>query len=291
MIQATLGFASDLGERSGAWDEVYYSPEADLGSAITAWTATSGLLGLARTSRVGRRLQCLSDQCFLYYARFAVVGVRGASRVLHGNQFGFRGSENFAGDAVVTRVHSQDYGFHREIRLGGLPDNAVTGNAVDIGFYKSYVSSVIFDQVNPDTFIGRLITDGCLIRGRTSSIGGPSSWQITGASKPDQFGPITLTTSRGAAFDPTIPVTISMRGQPQVSKGKWKVQPSTPIGSITLVGSERVSLPATITGFVTLGIFDGVPIKNWDAPFLSAHKLGKKKYQRRGRQSPTLLRH
>jgi len=290
MIQATLGFATDQGERTGAWDEVYYTNHDEIGDAIAAWFNTSGILGLARTSATGRRLQCLSDQCYLYYVRFAKVGSRGISQTFTTKIVGYRSSENYAGDAAVFRTYGPNRAQHREIRLGGLPDNVVTDNTIDVSFVQSYIVARNAAGIVESTFFGKLRAIGGVIRYRTTEIGGPRSVEIASAAKPDQYGPITITAKQGITWATGAKVVLSCRGQPQL-RGEWSVSSQPTSTQTVLTGSERVSCPPTLQGFLTEKLMDGAALTFFDTPYLSAHKLGKKKYQRRGRQSPKLLRH
>jgi len=282
-----MGFAVDAGERGGAWDEVYYLSGDDVQDGIVRMTETLGLIGLKRTSVVGRRLACLADDCYMYYLRVAKVGARGVSRVLHDRQNGYRSESNYAGDCAVMRAHSDSNALHREIRLGGIPDSWVQNNTLQASMMKSYV----WDPAGSSgTFLGRLVANGGIIRYRTSAIGGPQSFNILSASKNGQYGLVTVTTNRNVVYDVNVPVVISVRGQPQF-RGQWKVQDSQTAGVLVLSGSERISVPPTVKGYVSLGTYDGVAIARVDAAFVSEHKLGKKKFQRRGRQSTKLLRH
>lgn len=286
MLQATVGFACDVGERTGAWDEVYYMAGDTVAEGWTKWLSTTGLLALARTSLLGRRLQCLSEQCYVYYIRMAVVGA-GQSQVQQAVHKGYRGDTNYAGDALNFRAYNEARDIDRAIRLGGLPDNVVAENGVDKGFIKSYVWN---NRDDVSTFIGKLIAEGGQIRYRTTKIGGPSSYNIRGIAKDGQYGLITVTTNRTSSFDTAIPVVISCKGQPQF-RGSWKIAAAPSAGVIKLAGSERVSAPTDLQGFVTLDTKDGTNMFTASGFYAAAHKLGKKKYQRRGRSSPKLLRH
>lgn len=290
MIQAVLGFATDLGERAGAWDEVYYTGDSTIDAAANSWFQTSGLLGLKRTSGIGRRLQCLSNQCYLYYVRLSVVGTRGASQVFTQKVDGYRSSENFAGDAAVFRCYDATRQIHREIRIGGLPDNVVDGNAVDVGFFKSYIAGRSAGTLDQSTFFGKLAAIGGVIKYRNTTIGGPSSAYITGSTKTDQYGLITLALANTITIPANTKVDISVRGQPQL-RGRWTVASQPDSSHIILAGSQRVSCPPVFSGAVTIVTELGADLVTYDTPFLSSHKLGKKKYQRRGRQSPKLIRH
>ena len=290
MIQAVLGFATDLGERSGAWDEVYYTLHDSIPDAITAWTATSGLLSLQRTSLMGRRLQCLSDQCYLYYIRWSLVGTRGKSQTQSYRIDGYRGSENFAGDACVFRAYNTVANAHREIRLGGIPDNVVDGNQLQTAFWKQYVCGPNPASPAPGTFYRALVDATGCINVRTTTIGGGSSQALTGFVKANQGDNLTVNLAGGITIPAGSKVDISIRGQPQL-RGRWTVASQPTSTSIVLAGSARYSGPLTATGFVTIVAMDGSQLGRFDFPYLSAHKLGKKKYQRRGRQSVKLLRH
>jgi hypothetical protein len=292
MLQVSLGFAVDAGERIGAWDEVYYTNGSSVENGIQQWFGTTGLLGLKRTSTVGRRLACLSSDCYLYYVRFSVVGIRGATQTFQNVQHGYYSQSNYAGDEAVFRVFSDNSLVKREVRLGGIPDSVVQGNAIDPGFLADYVygkNPQVGSQIS--TFMGALVNlsfGG--IRYRTNALGGAHSYPITGAVKANIYDPITLTVQRSDPWDVTIPIDLSCRGQPQM-RGRWKIAHSADPQHITLFGSNRVSVPADFSGLVTLAQFDITAIFRTGAAFLNAHKLGKKKFQRRGRQSAKLLRH
>jgi len=286
MLQCTLGFACDLGERAGAWDEVYYMEGATVLEGWEKWLNTAGLLALQRTSLMGRRLQCLSDDCYLYYMRMALVG--GAeSQVQLARIEGYRGDSNYAGDALNMRAYNAARNVDRQIRLGGLPDNVVSENGVDKGFIKSYVWN---GPTDTSTFIGKLIEKVGQIRYRTTFIGGDNSFKILSVSKPTQYGLITVDTNRTIVYDTSIPVVIACKGQPQF-RGNWKIASSPTAGVVVLAGSERVSAPSTLQGWVTLDTKAGANIATVNSFFATSHRLGKKKYQRRGRSSPKLLRH
>lgn len=287
MLQVTMGFAVDAGERSGAWDEVYYLSGDDVNDGITRMTDTAGIIALQRTSCMGRRLACLAEDCYLYYMRVARVGFRGQSRVMHQRISGYRGESNYAGDAANMRANNEANTIHREIRLGGLPDSWVENNTLSEAAVKNYVWTKLGGK---GTFINKLISIGGEIRFRNTTLGGPSSYSIRGVTKDGQYGLLTVTTNRTSFFDPTVAVDISVRGQPQF-RGRWKVASSPSVGVLVLAGSERFSVPASVQGFVTLVVMEGGAIANVDQPYVSEHKLGKKKYQRRGRSSPKLIRH
>lgn len=288
MIQVVLGFATDLGERAGAWDEVYYDNSADLNTSIQLWRGTLDTVPIIRRTGLGVRLNALSDQCYTYYQRFSMVGTRGASQTFVRRDNGLRNSENFAGDAAVTRVFSATRVTHREIRMGGLPDDVVADNTIDPAFLKNYI--VNGTSINPDstTFIGWLARNAG-IRGRTTTIGGGSSQLIVGAAKDGQYGLITIALAAPITFNVGDEVVIAVRGQPQI-RGNWKIAARVDTTHYTLAGSSRVSCPPSFTGYMTAATFGYNPIEFWDSTYLSAHKLGKKKYQRRGRQSAKLLR-
>lgn len=290
MIQAVLGFATNLGERPGAWDEVYYTLHSNISDAILAWTQTSGLLNLQRTSMLGRRLQCLSSQCYLYYVRWSLVGTRGASQTQTYNIDGYRSSENYAGDACVFRCYTTDKLAHREIRLGGLPDNVVSDNSLDTKFFTQYVAGSNPNNANPGTFYRALLDNSGCIRRRIETLGGDFSVPIVGATKPTQYDNITLTLGQGLSFPANSFLDISVRGQPQL-RGTWKSAGQPDSTHVILSGSQRVSAPAVFSGWATQRTTQGTSLGAYDLPYLSSHKLGKKKYQRRGRQSPKLLRH
>jgi len=291
MIQCVLGFATDLG-RGGAWDEVYYTNHTTVNEALEAWTSTSGLIGLARTSCVGRRLACLTDQAYLYYARWSEVGVRGSSRLQQKRLDGYRASENWVGDAAVLRVLNANGKVKREVRLGGLPDNVVADNVISDGFIKSYIAGANAGAPASDTFLGKLFSIGGQIRFRTTVLGGANTVNIIGASKVGQYGLVTVETDRTYAWAVGQQVDLACRGQPQM-RGRWKVATfaNGSTFTVTLAGSERVSVPSGFTGQLTDVQMDGAAMASWERPFLSKHALGKKKFQPRGRQSVKLLRH
>jgi hypothetical protein len=280
----------DVGERTGAWDEVYYSTGDTVADGLRTWFQTQGLLGLKRTSIVGRRLACLCSDCNLYYVRIGVVGSRGEAQTFQQVLQGYRDEGNYAGDEASFRVFSATSKVKRQFRLGGIPDSVVAGNKIDPGFLKSYVYGSPPISGSDATFLGAFLGGGGGIRYRTTSLGGVNSYAIQNASKPVQYGPITLTTNRAGRYDETVKVILSCRGQPQL-RGTWKIQNATNPGDIILVGSERVSCPTSVSGFVTLAAYDITSITSAGSAFVNAHKLGKKKFQRRGRQSPKLLRH
>src|SRR5205814_4852825 len=118
----------DTGERTGAWDEVYYSGDADIPAAVALWGALPQLASPPNGTAILSRMRLLSDQINLYYARFALVGSPRVTQVFQGQLFGLRGSDNFAGDAAVMRGFNQARTVAREFRFGGLPDNVVSGN-------------------------------------------------------------------------------------------------------------------------------------------------------------------
>jgi len=289
MIQVVIGFASDLGERSGAWDEVYYDDSATIDQSITLWRGTSDKVPIIRRTGLGVRLNCLSSQCYTYYQRFSLVGTRGASQPFTRNSPGLRTSEIFAGDACVLRVFSNLRTVHREVRLGGLPDDVVADNTIDPAFLKNYVVNGTPAVPDSTTFIGWLARNA-QIRYRTTTIGGDSSQLITGASKPTQYSLITIALASPITWAVGDYVDISIRGQPQF-RGRWKIAAMVDNQHYTLAGSERVSVPTVFSGYATRVAMAGTDITFWGDPYLSAHKLGKKKYQRRGRQSPKLIRH
>jgi len=265
---------------------VYYTTGDNIQASVVDWLGALDLAGATTASILGRRLASLSNEASVYYVRWNVVGVARSSYVLQGNRKGFRGDANYGGDAVYFRVNSVSGVVHREMRLGGLPDNVVEDNAIS----PAFVSSYIYKPGTTDRFFQALQLKGGGIRNRTTTIGGGSSYKITGISKVLQYGLITVTTNRSTVYDTAIPVVISCRGQPQF-RGNWKIADSPTAGVIVLAGSERVSAPATLQGFVTLGVFDITDMTTATNFYVGAHKLGKKKYQRRGRQSPKLLRH
>jgi len=295
-IQVTLGFATDLG-RGGAWDEVYYADYSTPQAAADAWQATTGLLGLAATSVLGARLSCLSSECYMYYARFSTTDIspRLASLLVRGNANGFRGSENFASDAAGFQVFGTNEQVKRNIRLGGLPDNVVADNVINTGFIQSYI-------LGPNGFLQRMVNQGNgVIRFRNATLGGSNSYNIVGATQATQYGQIVLSMKNqpGGGFTVGSLVDLSTRGNPQL-RGRWKVAAADPTAfTVTLAGSNRVSAPANLIGLLTPytpnvnTIFAGT----LSAPLppsivqLTPHKLGKKKYQPRGRRSPVLLRH
>lgn len=297
MLQVNLGFEWRPSEgRSGCWEEVYYITGDTIADGVSKLWETSGILGRSRTSMIGRRLQCLADDCFLYFVRVAVVGSRGNAQVFQQNQAGYASGSaaiaeeeaEYAGTAVVQRVTGNvSAAVRRYVRLGGIPDSVLKGGKINPGWYSGQVWNGAADQT---TFLGKWRAGGLSIRYRVAALGGGSSFQIRSASKDGQYGLITLQTSRNAAFDQAVPVVISCRSQPQV-RGNWRVQYTGVAGECRLAGSERVSCPETLTGYVTLGGVDFQSMGDVFDPFLSGHKLGKKKYGRHGRQSPKLLRH
>jgi len=297
MLQVNLGFEWRPEEgRSGCWEEVYYISGATIAEGIAKLWETSGILGRSRTSMIGRRLQVLADDCFLYFVRIAVVGSRGNAQVIQQNQAGYASGSaaiaeeetEYAGTAVVQRLTGNvSMAVKRYVRLGGVPDSVLKAGKINAGWYSGQVWNGAADQT---TFLGKWIAGGLSIRYRVAALAGPSSYQITSAAKPDQYGLITLTTSRLTAYDQAIPVVVSCRSQPQI-RGNWRVQYTGVAGQVRLAGSERVSCPETLTGYVTLGGVDFQSVGDVMDPFLSGHKLGKKKYGRRGRQSPKLVRH
>lgn len=295
-IQATLGFATDLG-RGGAWDEVYYANYDTPQQCADAWQATTGLLGLAATSVLGSRLSALSSECFMYYARFSTIDVtpRLASILVRGNAVGFRGSENFASDAAGFQVFGNNGQVKRNVRMAGLPDNVVQDNAINVGFIQSYI-------LGPNGFIQRYANQGNgVIRFRSATLGGSQSYNIVGATQSVQYGLIVLTMKQATSGVWSVGqlVDLSTRGNPQL-RGRWKISNvSVDTLSITLAGSNRVSAPLNLQGLLTP--YDpnttSINVGTLSAPLppsivqLTPHKLGKKKYQPRGRRSPILLRH
>lgn len=305
MIQATLGFATDKGQRTGAWDEVYYTNHATIGEAMNAWLNSStgsivsaALLGaiFAGQSAMGRRLGCLADSCYLYYARFSNPDDKTTKAVVYrpngGQVAGYRDSDNIAQDAAALRVMTAN-GYAREVRLGGLPDFVASGGTIDPGFVNNYVgpiSSGDIDPTNSSTFLGAWAAIGGCVRVRNTTKGEAGTFKILSTNKPDQYGPIqvTLDVTAGAPVE-TMTYQMSQRGQPQ-AKGVWSLS-KVASGIYTLLGSERISLPPSFNGWLLARTFIPPTIAMVRSLFASAHKLGKKKYQYVGRRSPILIRH
>ena len=278
-------------------DEVYHTSFTSPTDAAAAWGQTFGLLGLAATSVLGSRLACLSNQCVMYYSRFAGVDAdKGNGTVLQrGNAAGFRGSENSASDAAGMEIKGFLAGSKRNVRLGGLPDNVVSGNTIQLSFIQSYI-------IGFNGFLRLASGQGqAVIRVRESKLGGLQSYNIIGSTKPTQDSLIVLKMANqpGGGFAPNSFVDLSVRGQPQI-RGRWKVAVSDPVAmTVTLYGSQRVSAPAVFAGLLTPFVpvttpwFTGTTGTLLDPGIvqLTPHKLGKKKYQPRARRSPVLIRH
>lgn len=297
MIQATLGFATDSGQKTGAWDEVYYTSHSTIMDAMNAWLAQPSVAVIfAASSPLGHRLQCLSDQAYLYYARFSDPDTKTTKSIVYrpngGQVVGYRGSDNIAQDAAAVRLITSN-GYAREMRLGGLPDSVASGGVISQAFVDRYAAPVNSGVVAPDptgNFVEAWVGIGGGIRYRTTTIGGPSSWRIIAAVKATQYGLIQVTLDvSGGTPDTTKTYAMSQRGQPQV-KGNWKLE-FVSAGIYNLLGSERVSVPTTFTGFLTQRLWSLAAPAIVRGLFAAAHKLGKKKYQYVGRRSPTLIRH
>jgi len=296
MLQVNLGFAWVPDEsKSGYWEEVYYVTGDTIQAGVDKLWETQGILGRARTSMIGRRLQCLAKDCYLYFVRIAVVGSRGVAQVFNQSQQGFASGvaivndedTEYAGTAVCQKLNGNVEGIKRYVRIGGVPDQVLKSGIIKKGWYTGQVFNGFADTT---TFLGKWIAAGLQIRYRTARLGGASSYNILSAAKDGQYGLVTLTTTKPTAFDQAVPVVVSTRSQPQI-RGTWRVAYSPTAGVCKLAGSERISCPETLSGLVTLGSVSFTTIKEVEPPFLSGHKLGKKKNQRRGRQSAKLLRH
>lgn len=293
-VQVSLGFATDLG-LGGAWEEVYQTNFTDPQTAADAWNATTGLIGLSSTSVLGKRLACLSSQCYMYFARFGLIdsGTSVKSILSRGQSFGYRSAENFAGDCASMRIYNTAGTAHRQVRLAGLPDNVVVDNQIQKSFIQSYI-------LGGSGFLQAFGSTGGVIRYRNTIIGGESSQPISSVVKQNQTSTVSIVMAApisGLHLGST--VVVSVRGQPQF-RGNWVVAAiNTDQTTIVLRGSERISAPTNPAGYVTLAGFSiqGVSVGTSTAPlnpaivFLAPHKLGKKKYQRSGRRSPILIRH
>lgn len=304
MILATLGFATDQGQRTGAWDESYYTTHTSNIAALNAWTGAGGsvltaaALGaiFAPATPLGRRLGALADSCYLYYARFSNPDDKTTKSIIYrpqgGKIDGYRPADNIAQDAASLRILTEN-GYAREIRIGGLPDYVATGGTIDPGFVDSYIGPVAGGTIDPSStgnFVNAWASIGGCVRVRLTTIGGPQSWKVTSAAKPDQYGPINVTLDiTGGSPDTTQSYDMSVRGQPQL-RGKWLLKQISS-GVYSLIGSERVSAPALLNAYLTLRTFVPPTVKLVRSLFASAHKLGKKKFQYRGRRSPILIRH
>lgn len=303
MIQCTMGFATDKGQRTGAWDEVYYTTHADIPSAMNAWLGRSGnvltaaLFGAIFLPAVplGRRLGALSDSCYLYYARFSNPDDKTTKAVVYrpngGQVAGYRDSDNIAQDCASFRVMTAN-GYAREVRIGGLPDFVASGGTIDPGFVDNFIGDLsggTIDSGSTSNFLNAWASIGGCVRVRNATIGGPNSYHVLAAAKPDQYGTVqvTLDVSNGEP-DVTKNYAMSIRGQPQ-ARGNWLLK-KVSTGIYSLIGSERISLPAVINAWLTLRTFIPPTIAICRSLFASAHKLGKKKYQYRGRRSPILIR-
>ncbi len=291
-IQIVMGFATDKG-KSGAWDEVYFTNSDSVETAQLAWQGNNlDTLSYTRNSVGGRRMACMADDCYNYYNRYSEVGARGGAILAQGKVFGYRGDENMASDAVAFTVKSASRNTKREVRLGGLPDSWIDGGELADKYMNGYIGVLGTPAAN--TFMQAWKDAGGVINFRDTPLGGADSYQIIGASKPSQYGPITLTLATQRSWDTRIPVSLTCRGQPQM-RNIWKIStyanPSGGPYTVTLSGSERVSCPTSFNGMLTVVTKAGVAIVNQGAAFLTPHKLGKKKFQRRGRQSVKLLRH
>jgi hypothetical protein len=297
VIQATFGFATDSGQKTGAWDEVYYTNHTLASDAMTAWlSAPSVAVIFAGSSPLGHRLQCLSSQCYLYYGRFSDPDSKTTKSISYrpngGQVLGYRGSDNMAQDAAAFQLLTNN-GYKREVRLGGLPDSWSTGGVISQAQIDQYGAPVNSGRVAADAtgnFIEAWAAIGGGIRYRSSTIGGPSSWKITGASKASQYTPVVVTVDlTNGPPDTTATYAMSCRGQPQM-RGTWKIA-LVATGQYTLLGSERVSVPATFTGYLTQRLWTISAPVIMRGLFAAVHKLGKKKYQYAGRRSPILIRH
>ena len=288
------GFSQNVGG-GGAWDEIYYTDHASPADAAAAWGSNEGFTAIASGKPLYTRLQMLSSDCSLYYARFAALDVAPRPRAIlqRGNATGFRSAENVASDAASFRLSSVAGAFSRQVRLGGLPDNVVVSGVIQLSFISSYMLS-------GSGFVGQWAGIGGCIRGRSSTVGGELSQPIVSVVKQNQTSLCSIVMAApisNLAVNST--VVIGMRGQPQF-RGNWVVASlSTDGTTIVLRGSEKVSAPTNPAGFVTKYVpsFELLATSITGAPLspaivgLTPHKLGKKKYQPRARRSPILIRH
>lgn len=294
-VQTTIGFAADTGERTGAWDEIYYQADNDVDAAAAAWGTKPNLLNIYSASPLGRRLNMLSNKINVYYVRHALVGSPRVTMLAQGNVPGYRASDNFAGDAVCMRATSPSRATSREFRFGGLPDNVVADNAVAPAFVRGYVydPASIVPNSFPITFLNAYQSIGGLIRYRSTSLTGGQSYRILSVAQAGQNTPIVLSLEKSGAWDLSVQLDLSTRMAPQL-RGRWVVAATTyatGVATVTLRGSERYSCPPNLVGKATAVVFDTVSVGFVGDFYLAAHKLGKKKYQRVGRRSPRLLRH
>lgn len=297
MIQATIGMATDSGQRTGAWDEVYYTTHTDPLLALQAWTGQGNVQGAATPgSPIGLRQKALSNQCYIYYVRFGDPDNKTTKAIVWvppmGKAVGSLLSDNMAGDCASMRVLDAT-GKQREVRIGGMPDTAVSGGIVDPGYINQYIGDIGAGTISPNAnnFINAWRSIQGNIRTRVGAIGGATSWPITLFSKPTQYGPISVTLDLTNG-NPSVNFTyaMSIRGQPQL-RGSWRIAATAVAGIYNLLGSERVSAPAIARAFLTQRAFTSATPTVLKALFASALKLGKKKYQYVGRRSPILIRH
>lgn len=298
MIQATWGLATfgssedsnAVGSRTGAWDEIAYAAGSDPVAAMTAFTASPfdpsisfAGVNIIRTGPLGLRLAALSKSCFVYYIRMAVVGQRRSAVLVKCQLTGKRAECNTPSTALAYRIWSPSRQVYRYAHLRGLQDDWVNDNAiVKPGDVDKYATPFLVAM--RDAF-------GAQIKYRTSEIGGENSVRFVGATvAQDTF--LTLTLQAAFTLSPGVRVVISdVRGYPQL-RGMWQVvSQNTAHTEVTLKGSQRINVPANITGQLTRYLTDGVSWSNIDAPSLTDIKLGKKKYLQRGRRSPQILRH
>jgi hypothetical protein len=284
--QMVLGLSLN-GTEQRAWDEVYYHTQDNVADTMSAWTTPVQSTGGSLSSLLAKRLKLLSKSCSLYYMRASHVGTPKQSvldRTIRAGQAAIETDTPEVG--VVYRISTPAQGVHREVHLRGIPD-AWVADALLTGPGIAGVKGI---DAGGGFLYDWLTLAGGAIHYRSSSVGGPSSYKINGASKADQFSQVVITLVGAPSL--AVGTFVDLGGlprQPQL-RGRWQIAGSPATGQYALRGSERYGAPVGLTGWATVVINDFIPASQIQYTGVRTKHTGRKKYLPRGRSSAKLLR-